>query len=202
MPDAPEGDMSILESDPVINEALRLSGMAEDTDLLPNTPYMGTVITSIPPGEKYDEIIPQTYGLKPASETKGKSDGKSDEKGDESASTSGTERYSPAPSFGLPQFEPPEDPNRPPSPEPVIPPEELEEDDQLRMTLEDRAEKLRKYLHLDEYDEWDDAAWDELERWKGLKCKLCLTWFNRWLKNCNSPNVVGIRIRRHDKCGQ
>jgi hypothetical protein len=189
--DAPEGDKTILESDPILNQAIQAVESAKNGTELPDHPYMGTVITCLPPGETFDEVIPQTFGLVPASETKAtkelkekpgeKGDEKSEEKVDESQSTSGTERYSPAPSFGLPEFERPEDPNRPPSPDPEFTPEEIAQETKFRMELEDRAEHLRKFLHLDEEDDDKIDAWDELERWKGLKCKFRLLWVNQFV---------------------
>ena len=172
-------------------------------------PYQGTVITSHPFGDEIDEIIPQTFGLKPAAEPVQKGEEKGDEKsaeksGNDAASASGTERYlSPAPSYGLPRFEGPEDPNRPPSPEPVIPQDELDEDERLRAKLDDRAEAVRKFLRLDEDDDEVMAAWDELERWKGLKCKLHLILFIVY-SNCNSSDKLryGIGVGHDDQCGQ
>jgi hypothetical protein len=132
-----------LQLDPILKQALEMAEKAAETAEEPfEQPYMGTVITSIPPGEKYDIIIPQTFGLKPASKTKGKSDEKSDEKDDKPVSTPATKHYSPAPSFGLPQLEPPEDPRRPPSPERVIPPEEVAEEDKLRVLMANPYERL------------------------------------------------------------
>jgi hypothetical protein len=62
----------------------------------PNYPYQGTVITSVPPGEIFDIIIPQTFGLLAASDSQEpvhkSNDTNLDEKVDESPSTSGTQQ--------------------------------------------------------------------------------------------------------------
>ncbi|KIM21986.1 hypothetical protein M408DRAFT_29078, partial [Serendipita vermifera MAFF 305830] len=159
--DAVPSDPSLLQTDPVLQQAFDQAVRAEAegvVDQQPEAPYMGTVITRVPQDE--DDLLEEDInGSKHSSDSNQK------------VSDSGSDHYS-SPSIatnGLPPFHPEDEEEDPSTAEPDPKQSELEEAERIRYIVDEKTEELRRYLHLDQDEAEEAQAWEELERWKGLK---------------------------------